>query len=174
MAPTHVLLRTVMALASLGLVMLPFTVAGGLPLFAAGLVVLTAFAVARPESLAVVALLVGSAFHWTTTTPVPDRLPQWLAVLGGAWLALLVHVSASASVTWPAQAAVPRRALLRWAVRTAVVGLAAVPVWAVAAVTRGQSLRGEVSMTYVALAALTLLGGVVFLLARQSPTSSGR
>ena len=47
------------------------------------------------------------------------------------------------------------------------------PVWAVAALTREQSLRGEVSMTYVALAALTLLGGAVFLMARPSPASGG-
>ena len=173
MAPSHVGLRAVMALAALGLTLLPFTASGGMVPFAAVLVVLTVVAVARPESIAVLVLLVGQAVHWTTTAPVPDRLPQWLTVLGGAWLALLVHVTASAGVTWPAKAPIPRRALLRWAARAAIVGLAVVPVWAVAALTREQSLRGEVSMTYVALAALSLLGGAVFLLARPSPASSG-
>lgn len=173
MAPSHIGLRVVMTVAALGLTLLPFTVSGGMPAFAAALVVLTVVAVARPESIAVLVLLVGQAFHWTTTAPVPERLPQWLAVLCGAWLALLVHATASAAVTWPAKAPIPRRALLRWAARAAVVGLAVVPVWAVAALTREQSLRGEVSMTYVALAALTLLGGAVFLMARPSPASGG-
>ena len=99
MAPSHIGLRVVMTVAALGLTLLPFTVSGGMPAFAAALVVLTVVAVARPESIAVLVLLVGQAFHWTTTAPVPERLPQWLAVLCGAWLALLVHATASAAVT---------------------------------------------------------------------------
>jgi amino acid permease len=112
---------------------------------------------------------VGHAIHWTATTPAPTRLGDWLALLVGAWLALLVHLCASAAATWPSAAPMPRPALLRWGRRTATVALATVPVWGVSMLTRDQSLRGEVSMTYVALAALTLLCGALYAMARQAP-----
>ena len=88
-----------MALASLGLVALPYAAGGGLHAAAAVLLVLTVLAVRSPESLWVAGLLVGHAIHWTATTPAPTRLGDWLALLVGAWLALLVHVCASAA--WP-------------------------------------------------------------------------
>jgi hypothetical protein len=154
-----------MALASLGLIALPYAAGGGLHVAAAVLVVLTVLAVRSPESLWVAGLLVGHAIHWTAA---PTRLDDGLARLVGAWLALLVHVCASAAATWPSAAPMPRRALLRWGRRTATVALATVPVWGVSMLTRDQSLRGEVSMTFVALAALALLSGGVYLLARDA------
>jgi hypothetical protein len=158
MSASHRVLRAVMVLASLGLVVLPYAVGGGLHPVAAALVVLTVLAVRRPESLLVGGLLVAHAVHWTASAPVPDGFGPWLGVLGGGWLALLVHVCASAAATWPPAAPVPAAALLRWGRRTAAVGLVTVPVWGVAVLTRDQSLRGEVSMTFVAMAGLTVLG----------------
>lgn len=174
MALSHIALRGVMAAASLGLVALPYAASGGLHLVAAALVVLTAVAVVRLESVVVTALLLCHAVHWTASAPVPERMAQWLALLAGAWLVILVHVCASAAVTWPAAARVPRHALLRWARRTAVVALGVVPVWAVCAATSEQSLRGEVSMTYVAIAGLALLGGTIFYLHRPAAPSQRR
>lgn len=168
MSPSHLAVRTVMALSSAGLLALTYAASGGVLPVAVALAVLTAVAVARPESWAVLALVLGHAVHWTATAPAPENLAQWTTVLGGAWLVLLLHVSASAAVTWPSRTAVPGRGWRRWAVRTAVVAVAVVPVWAVGAVTRQQSLRGEVSMTYVAIAGLALLAGAVFLLSAPS------
>ena len=168
MTRSHQVVRALMALASLGLIALPYAAGGGLHVAAAVLLVLTVLAVRSPESLWVAGLLVGHAIHWTATTPAPTRLDDWLALLVGAWLALLVHVCASAAATWPSAAPMPRRALLRWGRRTATVALATVPVWGVSMLTRDQSLRGEVSMTFVALAALALLSGGVYLLARDA------
>jgi hypothetical protein len=174
MARSHLVLRALMALASLGLVACAYAASGGLLPVAAVLVALTVPAVARPESWAVLALLLGHAVHWTASAPVPDTLREWLVVLVGAWLALLLHVCASAAATWPSRAPAPRAGLVRWAARTGIVALAVVPVWAVSALTRGQSLRGEVSMSYVAVAGLALLGGTVLLLLRAGSSGSGR
>lgn len=169
MATSHRVLRVVMGLASLGLVALVHAAGGGIPLLALALALATPYAVARPESPAVILLLVGHAVHWVGSAPVPRGWGGWAWLLLGAWCALLVHVCASAAVTWPSVAPVPRAALARWARRTGLVALATVPVWAVAAATRDQSLRGEASLTYVALAGLTLLGAALHLIARQSP-----
>jgi hypothetical protein len=169
MSPSHRLLRVVMALSSLGLVALVYAAGGGIHLLALGLVAATLYAVARPESVVVTLLLAGHAVHWVGSAPVPRGWGSWLWLLLGAWLALLVHLSAAAAVTWPSVAPIPRAALRRWGLRTAAVALATVPVWVVAAATRDQSLRGEASMTYVALAGLTLLGAALYLIARQSP-----
>ena len=169
MSLSHRLLRTVVALASLGLVALVYAAGGGLNLVAAALVLGTGYAVRRPGSIAVGVLVVAHAVHWAVSAPMPEGLGPWLALLAGAWLVLLLHVCASAAVTWPAVAPVPRAALRRWGLRTLTVALATVPVWAVSAATRDQSLRGEVSMTYVALAALTLLCGALYAMARQAP-----
>jgi hypothetical protein len=169
MSLSHRMLRVVMALSSLGLVALVYAAGGGIHLLALALVLVTVYAVARPESVVVILLLAVHAVHWVGSAPVPRGWGSWLWLLLGAWLALLLHVGAAAAVTWPSVAPVPRAALRRWARRTAVVALATVPVWAVCAATRDQSLRGEASMTYVALAGLTLLGGALYLIARQSP-----
>jgi hypothetical protein len=169
MAISHRVLRAVMGLSSLGLVVLVYAAGGGIHLLALGLVVATLYAVARPESVVVILLLVAHAVHWVGSAPVPRGWGSWLWLLLGAWLALLVHLSAAAAVTWPSVAPVPRAALWRWVRRTAAVALATVPVWAVSAATRDQSLRGEASMTYVALAGLTLLGAALHLIARRSP-----
>ena len=169
MSTSHRVLRVVMALSSLGLVALVYAAGGGIHLLALALAVATPYAVSRPESVAVILLLAAHAVHWVGSAPVPRGWGSWLWLLLGAWLALLVHVSAAAAVTWPSVAPVPRAALRRWGLRTAAVALATVPVWAVAAATRDQSLRGEASMTYVALAGLTLFGAALYLIARQSP-----
>jgi hypothetical protein len=169
MSASHRLLRVVMALSSLGLVALVYAAGGGIHLLALALVLATLYAVARPESVVVTLLLVGHAVHWVGSAPVPRGWGGWVWLLLGAWCALGVHVCASASVTWPSVAPIPRAALLRWARRTGLVALATVPVWAVAAAIRDQSLRGEASMTYVALAGFTLLGAALYLVARQSP-----
>lgn len=168
MSRSHRLLRVIMAMSSLGLIGLVYAAGGGFHPLTVLLVLGSAYAVARPESVVVGLLIVGHAVHWTGTAPAPEGLRAWLGLLAGSWLALLVHLCASAAVTWPAVAPVPRAALRRWGLRTAVVALAAVPVWVVSAMTRDQSLRGEVSMTYVALAALTLLGGTLYAMARQT------
>jgi hypothetical protein len=158
-----------MVLSSLGLIGLVYAAGGGTLLLAVPLVLLTVWVVTRPESVLVTLLLVGHAIHWVTSTPVPQGWGSWTWLLLGSWLVLLLHLSASAAVTWPSVAPVPRAALRRWGRRTGLVALATVPVWLVAAVTRDQSLQGEASMTYVALAGLTLLGGALYLVARQSP-----
>ena len=169
MSRSHLVLRALLALSSLGLVGLVYAVGGGTLLLAVPLVLLTAWVLARPESVLVILLVVGHAIHWVTSAPVPQGWAGWTWLLLGAWLVLLLHLSASAAVTWPSVAPVPRAALRRWGQRAGVVALATVPVWAVAAVTRDQSLQGEASMTYVTLAGLTLLGGALYLVARQSP-----
>ena len=169
MSLSHRLLRIVMVLASLGLVALVYAAGGGLSVVAAGLVLGTGYAVLRPGSIAVAVLIIAHAVHWTVSAPAPEGLGPWLALLAGAWLVLLLHLCATAAVTWPEVAPIPRAARRRWGLRTLAVALATVPVWAVSSATRGQSLRGEVSMTYVALAALTLLCGALYAMARQAP-----
>ena len=136
-----------MALASLGLVALPYAAGGGLHAAAAVLLVLTVLAVRSPESLWVAGLLVGHAIHWTATTPAPTRLGDWLALLVGAWLALLVHVCASAAASVAVGRAHARAGPAALGPPAATVALATVPVWGVSMLTRDQSLRGEVSMT---------------------------
>jgi hypothetical protein len=169
MSTSHRLLRILMALSSFGLVALVYAAGGGIHLLALGLVLTTLYAVGRPESVAVTLLLVAHAVHWVSSAPVPLGWGSWAWLLLGSWAALLVHLCASAAVTWPPVAPVPRPALRRWGRRTVLVALATVPVWVVAAATRDQSLRGEASMTYVALAGLTLLGAALYLVARESP-----
>jgi len=169
MSRSHLLLRALLVLSSLGLVALVYAAGGGILLLAVLLVLLTAWVLTRPESVPVTLLVVGHGVHWVSSAPVPQGWAGWTWLLLGSWLVLLLHVSASAAVTWPSAAPVPRAGLRRWGLRTGVVALATVPVWVVAAVTRDQSLQGEASMTYVALAGLTLLGGALYLVARQSP-----
>ena len=159
MSRSHLALRALLVLSSLGLIGLVYAAGGGTLLLAVPLVLLTAWVVTRPESVFVTLLLVGHAIHWVASTPVPRGWEAWTWLLLGSWLMLLLHLSASAAVTWPEVAPVPPVALRRWGRRTGLV----------AAVTRDQSLQGEASMTYVALAGLTLLGGALYLVARQSP-----
>lgn len=169
MSRSHLALRALLVLSSLGLIGLVFAAGGGTLLLAVPLVLLTAWVSTRPESVLVILLVVGHGIHWVSSTPVPRDRAGWAWLLLGAWLMLLLHLSASAAVTWPSVAPVPRAALRRWGLRTGLVALATVPVWAVAAVTRGQSLQGEASMTYMALAGLALLAGGLYLVARRSP-----
>jgi hypothetical protein len=169
MSRSHFLLRALFALSSLGLVGLVYAAGGGTLLVAVPLVLLTAWVLTRPESVLATLLVVGHGIHWAASAPVPEGWVDWTWLLLASWLVLLLHLSASAAVTWPSVAPVPPAALRRWGRRAGLVALATVPVWAVAAVTRDQSLQGEASMTYVALAGLTLLGGGLYLVARQSP-----
>lgn len=167
MTRSQLALRGLLVAASAGLVVVT-AVAGGTVLWfvAVPLVLATAYAAARPESVVVLVLLAGHAVHWISIVPVPERVGAWLATLGAAWLLLLVHVAASAATTWPQRAGLPARAMARWTGRTLVVAALTVPVWALAMLVYGRSLQGDVALTYAAFAAVGLLAGGIYLVMR--------
>jgi hypothetical protein len=168
MATSQGLLRLGLVLSSLGLTALalwsspqPAWVLGG------ALVLLTALAARRPESLALPGLLVAHVVHWYTVVGSPDATGGWVRLLLAAWLLLLVHVCASAAAVWPPEAPLPRAAVGRWGRRTAAVAALTVPVWGIAALGSSQRPVGEVVLTFAAIAALVLLGGAAHLLSRE-------
>ncbi|QGN56895.1 hypothetical protein [Nostocoides sp. HKS02] len=168
MARSHALVRAALALASLAL--LGLTVAAATSpvwLVVAVLVGLTGYAVVRPGSHAVTVLLAGHALHWMVVVPLPGGMGRWLALLGGAWLGLALHLTAALAATLPAAAPVPAATLARWARRGLTVALLVVPLWALAAVAGLQHVAGQLPLTYAAIAGVGLLALSVWLVSRD-------
>ena len=168
MAPSHIGLRVVMAPAALGLTLLPFTVSWRMPGLAAALVVLTVVAVATSPSPSW-----SSSSGRHSTGPPPPRAGTAAAVARRALRRLAGPArprDRERGRHLAREGPDPRRACCAGrpgggrgtGCRAGLGGRGA---------HREQSLRGEVSMTYVAFAALALLGGAVFLMARPSPAS---
>jgi hypothetical protein len=134
---------------------------------AVAIVALTAYAAVEPDSGLVTVLLGLQALHWASAVPVPTTTGAWVALLGAAWCGLVLHLTASLAASLPGPAPVPVVSLRRWARRGALVAAATVPVWAVAFLAGRESARGQVSLTYAAIAALGLLAFATWLLGRE-------
>ena len=121
-----------------------------------GLAVITAV---RPESVAGIALLGGTAYVWA-------RAPETLSplVLAAAAGMILAHVSALVAAQGPARMAVDGAQVRRWAARGLLLWLVAAAVWgfsvAVADLALGRLAYalGLTLLTVGALAAIRLLG----------------
>lgn len=131
------------------------------------IVALTGYAAVEPDSVLVTVLLGAQALHWAAAVPVPTTTGAWVALLGAAWAGLVLHLTASLAASLPGPAPVPVVSLRRWARRGAVVAAATVPVWAVALLAGQEDARGQVSLTYAAIAALALLAFATWLLSRE-------
>lgn len=164
----QLVLRTLLALSSLGVLALTMT-ASLSPLWLAALVLLalTGYAAWRPESGAVALLVGGHVLHWVVEAPVPSSLGRWLGLLAAALLLLVVHLTAALAASLPAAAPVPAPTVRRWLQRGGVVAGLTVPVWAVAALAAQREGLGEVGLTYAAIAAVTLLTLAVWLVSRE-------
>lgn len=134
---------------------------------AVALVALTAYAAVEPDSVLVTVLLGGHALHWAAAVPVPSTTGAWLALLGAAWAGLVLHLSAGLAASLPGPAPVPALTLRRWARRGTLVAAVTVPIWAVALLAGQEGARGQVSLTYAAIAALALLAFATWLLSRE-------
>ena len=168
MSRSQLVLRALMAVASL--VFLGLTVAESphpIIVVAIGIAALTAYAAVEPDSPLVTVLLAAQALHWAAAVPVPTTTGQWVALLGAAWSGLVVHLAASLAASLPGPSAIPVVSLRRWARRGAIVAAATVPVWAVAFLAGRESARGQVSLTYGAIAAVALLAFATWLLGRE-------
>jgi hypothetical protein len=131
------------------------------------LVALTVCAAVEPDSVLVTVLLGGHALHWLAAVPVPTDTAAWVGLLAAAWAAVILHLTASLAASLPGPVPIPRLSLLRWARRGAVVAGATVPVWAVGMLSGQEAVKGEVSLTYAAIAAVALLTFSVWLLSRD-------
>ena len=168
MSRSQLVLRGLLCLASL--TFLALTLASSphpVVVAAIGIVALTAYAAVEPDSVLVTVLLGALALHWAAAVPVPTSTGEWVALLGAAWAGLVLHLSASLAASLPGPAAVPAVSLRRWARRGALVAAATVPVWAVALLAGREGARGEVSLTYAAIAAVALLAFATWLLGRE-------
>ncbi len=168
MSRSQTVLRTVLAVASLGVVVL--TVVASLApvlLAAAVLVLLTGYAAWRPESSLVAVLVAGHVLHWVVAVPVRAGLGAWVQLLVAALLLLVVHLAASLAASLPPAAPLPAQTVRRWVRRGSVVAALTVPVWAVAALAEQQEELGEVGLTYAAIAAVAVLTLAIWLLSRE-------
>jgi hypothetical protein len=168
MSRGQVVLRGLLAVASLGAVVLT-VLASPAPvlLAAAALVVLTGYAAWRPESALVAVLLAGHVVHWVVAVPVRAELAAWAQLLAAALLLLVVHLTASLAASLPPAAPLPAPTVRRWVRRGCVVAALTVPVWAVAALAAQQDGLGEVGLTYAAIAAVAVLTLAIWLLSRE-------
>jgi hypothetical protein len=168
MARSHVVLRAVLAAASVALAAVT-AVAAVSPLWVAVvlLVAFTAYAALRPGTHAVTVLLAAHLLHWLTTVPAPVGGRAWLLTVVAALLALLLHTSAALAAAYPPGAPVPPAALRRWSRRTALVVAGCLPVWAVTSLVSGSGTPGEGTLTYAAIAGTALLALGVWLVARE-------
>lgn len=167
-SPSQLWVRALMALSSLTLVALTLVAAPhGLVVVAAALVVLTGWALWRPESAGASLLVVGLAVHWVATVPVPGSTGAWLRLLAAAWLLLLVHLAAALAASLPPSAPVPGPSLRRWGCRAGVVAAGTVPLWALAYGAGREAAAGQVSLTYAAIAATAVLSLAIWLLSRE-------
>jgi hypothetical protein len=121
-----------------------------------GLAVITA---ARPESVAGVGLLAGSAYVWALA---PETLSP--LVLGAVAGMILAHVSALVAAQGPARMAVDGAQVRRWAARGVLLWLLAVAVWSLSVAVEDLPQRrlayalGLTALTVMALATTRLLG----------------
>jgi hypothetical protein len=168
MSRSQLLLRGLLVAASLTLLVLTLA-ASPHPIIVAAvvLVALTVYAAVEPDSVLVTVLLGGHALHWLAAVPVPSDTAAWVGLLAAAWAGLVLHLTASLAASLPGPVPVPRLSLLRWARRGAAVAGATVPVWAVAMLSGQEAVKGEVSLTYAAIAAVALLTFSVWLLSRD-------
>jgi len=168
MSRSQLVLRGLLTVASL--TFLALTLAWSphpIVVLAIGIVALTVYAAVEPDSGLVTVLLGAQALHWAAAVPVPTTTGAWVALLGAAWSGLVLHLTASLAASLPGPAPVPVPSLRRWARRGAVVAAATVPVWAVALLAGQESARGQVSLTYAAIAAIALLAFATWLLSRD-------
>ena len=168
MSRSQLVLRGLLTVASL--TFLALTLASSphpIVVLAIGIVALTVYAAVEPDSGLVTVLLGAQALHWAAAVPVPATTGAWVALLGAAWSGLVLHLTASLAASLPGPAPVPVPSLRRWARRGAVVAAATVPVWAVALLAGQESARGQVSLTYAAIAAIALLAFATWLLSRE-------
>ena len=168
MSRSQLVLRGLLTVASL--TFLALTLAWSphpIVVLAIGIVALTVYAAVEPDSGLVTVLLGAQALHWAAAVPVPTTTGAWVALLGAAWSGLVLHLTASLAASLPGPAPVPVPSLRRWARRGAVVAAATVPVWAVALLAGQESARGQVSLTYAAIAAIALLAFGTWLLSRE-------
>jgi hypothetical protein len=168
MARSHVVLRVVLATASVALAAVT-AVAAVSPLWVAVVLLggFTAYAAVRPGTHAVTVLLAGHLLHWLITVPAPVGGSAWLLTVLAALLALVLHTSAALAAAYPEGAPVPPVALRRWGRRAALVVAACVPVWAVTSLVSGTGTPGEGTLTYAAIAGTALLALGVWLVARE-------
>ena len=168
MSRSQLVLRAVLCAASLTLLVL--TLAGSPhPIVVAAfvLVALTGYVAVEPDSPWVLVLVGGHALHWVSAVPVPADTAAWMRLLAAATAGLVLHLSASLAASLPGPVPVPRLSLLRWTRRGAVVAAATVPVWAVAMLSGREAVKGEVSLTYAAIAAVAFLTFSVWLVSRD-------
>jgi hypothetical protein len=168
MSRSQLVLRGLLGVASLTFLVL--TLASSphpIVVMALVIVALTAYAVVEPDSVLVTVLLAAQALHWAAAVPVPTTTGQWVALLGAAWSGLVLHLTASLAASLPGPAPVPALSLRRWGRRGAAVAAATVPVWAVALLAGKESVRGQVSLTYAAIAAVALLAFATWLFSRE-------
>ena len=123
------------------------------------MLVLAVITAVRPESVAGIALLGGTAFVWTLA---PETLS--LLVLAAAAGMILAHVSALVAAQGPATMAVDGAQVRRWAARGLLLWLVAAAVWGFSVAVADQSqgrlayALGLTLLTVGALAAIRLLG----------------
>lgn len=168
MSRSQLVLRGVLVAASLTLLVLTLA-ASPHPIIVAAVVLLalTVYAAIEPDSVFVTVLLGGHVLHWLSAVPVPADTAAWVGLLAAAWAGLVLHLTASLAASLPGQVPVPPLSLRRWTRRGALVAAVTVPVWAVAMLSGQEAVKGEVSLTYAAIAAVALLTFSVWLLSRE-------
>ncbi len=170
MSRSQLVLRAVLVATSLTVLVLTLA-ASPHPIVVAAfvLVALTVYAAVEPDSVLVTVLLGGHVLHWMSAVPVPTSTAGWVGLLGAAWSGLVLHLTASLAASLPGPVPVPALSLRRWGRRGAAIAAATVPVWAVAMLSGQEAVKGEVSLTYAAIAAVALLTFSVWLLSRDDP-----
>jgi hypothetical protein len=168
MSRSQLVLRGTIVAASLTMLVLTLA-ASPHPIIVAAfvLVALTVYAAVEPDSILVTVLLGGHVLHWLSAVPVPTDTAAWVGLLAAAGAGLVLHLTAGLAASLPGPVPVPRLTLRRWARRGALVAAATVPVWAVAMLSGRASVKGEVSLTYAAIAAVAFLTFSVWLLSRD-------
>ncbi|MEO6413490.1 MAG: hypothetical protein ABIO48_12970 [Pedococcus sp.] len=168
MSRSQLVLRGIIVAASLTMLVLTLA-ASPHPIIVAAfvLVALTVYAAVEPDSVLVTVLLGGHVLHWLSAVPVPIDTAAWVGLLAAAGAGLVLHLTASLAASLPGPVPVPRLSLRRWARRGAMVAAATVPVWAVAMLSGQEAVKGEVSLTYAAIAAVAFLTFSVWLLSRD-------
>jgi hypothetical protein len=123
--PDQVALRSVVGVGT-AVVLVAATGAGAaVPLWqAVTLLGLAALTACWPDSSAGTLLLVGSAYVWAGT---PESLSPWVLVAAAGMV--YAHLAAQMAAVGPAQLAVDSAQVSRWAVRAALVWIAAAVTW---------------------------------------------
>lgn len=169
MSRSQLVLRGLLCAASMTLLVLTLASSPGPIIVAAvAIVALTAYCAVEPDSVLVTVLLGAHALHWAAAVPVPTTTGRWVALLVAAWAGLLLHLTASLAASLPGAVAVPAVSVRRWTRRGALVAAATVPVWAVSMLAGQEGAKGEVSLTYAAIAGVALLSFSAWLLGREA------